>query len=357
MTLRIIDGFDYLPSSGISAVMQAQGWFGNTSTVVRDSATAFGYGYSMGLSSNNNNDSLQRYMRNRYTGECVIGMRMKIPSVGPGYSLSAIDSMTNGEQRQWRLHLMENGNIDYITGNNTIVSRTGAGQYVPEKWFYLEIKWTPHLTTGSFELRINTVPVLSLPSVQTAYGTLVGVGTRGWDTFEWWKSSISGATNNWRWDDLYLLDDAGTVNNDYLGNVRAQYMAPVSDDVVQWIIGGTAPAATNWESVLNTALDDTKYVYESTVNDRDLYNINPVLNTPQVFGVEINASYRQDDATQRFVSNSIKTASGVSSYGTSHAINQSYTFYSDIFELNPDTGVAFTGAEVNTLKIGPRVDV
>lgn len=357
MTLRVIDGFDYYPSSGLSLIAAAQGWTGSTGSIIRSSNNAFGYGYSMGISSFSNNTVIQRSLRGRYTSTCVMGMRMYVPSSGPGYSLSVVDSLTTGPNRQWRLHFLETGNIDLYTGNNVLTARTDVGSYTPGKWFYLEIKWTPAITGGTFEVKINTVPILSLPSVQTAYGTLVGVTTRGCDLVEFWKSTIGGALNTWAWDDFYFLDDAGTVNNDYLGNVRVQYLAPVSNGTVQWAIGGTDPAATNWQSVLNTALDDTQYVYDSVVNDRDLYNINPILNTPGVRGIEITGSYRQDDATQRFVSNSLKTATGFSSYGVSHAINQSYTFYPDIYELNPETGVAFTGAEVNTMQIGPRVDV
>lgn len=356
MALRLIDGFDYYPSSGLSTVVTAQGWTGATGSIVRSTNNAFGYGYSMGLSSNNNNDVIQRSLRGRYTGVGVLGMRMFVPSNGPGYSLSIVDSMTSSGNRQWRLHFLETGNIDLYVGNNVLTARTDAMSYTPGKWFYLEIKWTPSLITGTFEVRINTVPVLTLPSIQTAYGTVVGGGASGFDTVEFWKSSISGALNSWAWDDLYFLDTTGSVNNDYLGNVRVKAQLPVSDYSVQFAIGGTAPASTNWQSVLNTALNDTKYVYTPTAGYKDLYDIDPILNTPLVHGIEISGAYRQDDATQRFIKNSIQS-SGVNAEGVSRAINQSYTFYADIFETDPNTGVSFTGTAANALKIGPKVDV
>lgn len=356
MALRLIDGFDYYPSSGVQTVVAAQGWTGSTSKIVRKTNTAFGYGYSMGISSSDNNNYVFRYLRDRYTTECVLGMRMYIPTVGPGYSISPIDSMTVNQDRQFRLHFRETGNIDLYTGNNVLTARTDAGAFVAGKWFYLEMKWTTSLTSGSLEVRVNTVPVLTLPSVQTAYGTVVGGGARGFDMIEFWLSQITGATTDWCWDDLYFLDDTGTVNNDYLGNVRVKAQLPVSDAAVQFAIGGSAPAATNWQSVLNTALNDTKYVYSPTAGDRDLYNIDPILNTPLVHGVEISGAYRQDDATQRFIKNTIRS-SGVSAEGVSRAINQSYTFYADIFETDPNTGVTFTGTAANALKIGPKVDV
>lgn len=357
MALRLIDGFDYYPSSGLSTVVTAQGWTGATGSIVRSTNSAFGYGYSMGLSSNSNNDVIQRNLRGRYTGVGVFGMRMYVPSNGPGYSVSIVDSMTTSQNRQWRVHFLETGNIELYTGNNVLTARTDAMAYTPGKWFFFEAKWTPSLTTGTLELRVNTVPVLTLPSVQTAYGSVVGGGAVGFDTIEFWKSSISGALNSWVWDDLYFLDTTGSLNNNYLGNVRVKAQLPVSNSTpLNFTIGGTSPAASNWQSVLNIALNDTQYVYSPNAGDRDLYNIDPILNTPLVHGIEIDGAYRQDDATQRFIKNSIQS-SGVDGFGTSTAINQSYTFYPSIFETDPNTGVQFTGTAANALKIGPKVDV
>jgi hypothetical protein len=52
---------------------------------------------------------------------------------------------------------------------------------------------------------------------------------------------------------VYFNDAAGSMNNTFLGNVRvkSQFTASAGDST-QFTIGGSAPAATNWQSVLNT---------------------------------------------------------------------------------------------------------
>lgn len=364
MTLVIIDGYDYLPNSP-QTVLIAQGWNGSTGSLAADNgvAPAFGYGKALKSDGNANSSDYYRNARGRHTTGMVWGQRIYIPTstTGANYRWSCVDSATTGAYQQWEVAFDSFGCIYFYTFNNnasTLVAKTSAYTFFPGRWFYCEVKWTPGYVTGSFELRVNTVPVLSLPSVRTANGTLILPATQpGFDLLQHSISRTSGGSNNWSMDDMYLLTQTGPQNNDYLGNVRAKYMAPVANSTpLDWTIGGSAPAATNWQSVLNLALNDTKFVYASTVGFQDLYQIDPNLNTPQVFGVEVGGSYRQDDATQRWAKNTIESG-GVGATGVAHALNQSYTFYHDIYELNPNTGVAFTGAEVNALLVGPEVDV
>lgn len=358
MALRIVDGFDYFPSSGISTVASAMGWY-DGARVSRSSTTAFGYGYALAWATTGNTNTRRRQMRDRYIAGSgnyyVMGFRFRVPSNSSGNQTGVADSFTSGQQVQWYLDFTSDGSIYFYNGNGSLQAKTKSGVFVADKWFYLEIKWEVG-TSNLFELRINTVPVLSLSTANTVYGTLIGGMTdRGFDLFYQYVNNISSNSGSTLMDDFYFLDDTGSVNNDYLGNVRVKYQQIVGEDSVQWTIGGTSPAATNWQSVLNTALDDTKYVYSSTVGYQDWYNPDPNLNTPFVYGFELTGSYKMDDATQRVVRTNYKTTLGTVGNGEDKYINQDYTFYPDIHEINPDTSVQFTGAEVNALLIGPEV--
>lgn len=311
----------------------------------------------MGLGLFNNYNYAYRSARGRYTSAVTsyFGVRMYVPTIGVNYYFGTLDTQTIGNQIQWTLQFDSYGNITFST-NGSIVGKTTAFSFNPGRWFYLEIKWTPGVT-GGIEVRVNTVVVLSLPTARTSVGTLISPATLpGFDMlfFQNQPSDLNTSTS-WRWDDMYFLDSAGTVNNTYLGNVRAKYLAPIANSTpLQWVIGGSSPAATNWQSVLNTTLDDTKFVYSSTAGNRDLYTLDPNLNTPGVYGVELSGAFRQDDATQRVVTNTLRSGA-TDAFGVDHYTNQTFTFYPDLFEVNPATGVAFTGAEVNALKVGPKV--
>lgn len=367
MTLRLIDGYDYIPSSAPLEMWDAMGWSGQISSMgthARNSngppSTAFNYGRFMTIGSNDNNIYCYKDLRGRYTSDLdhvVWGSRLYVPTVSNMVDLCAVDTMTVNSNVQWQLDFNTTGNITFYDAGGNIRGRSKAWSFFPGRWFYLEIKVKPGFdNTGSFEVRINTVVVLSVPVCSTATGVLLpqAGGKYGFDVMRYHTGGAS--SGNFAFDDNYLLDSLGSQNNDYLGNVRARWMAPVSNaSPIQWIIGGSSPAASNWESVLNGALDDTEFNYSSTVGNRDLYNIDPNLNTPYVYGIEVGGIYRQDDATQRVVRNSWQTSTGTDIFGVDHYCNGFYTNQPDISELNPDTGVAWTGAEVNAIKIGPEV--
>lgn len=362
MTIRLIDGFDYFPLSSYGTLSQALGWSGLNGNFFPYAAdTAFGYGnalrYDVGSA---NSVTMTKWLRGRYTGTYIMGMRIKVPTtVSAGYFIHAQDSMSSSTD-QWRIMFDSQGQltIQYVIGTTeTTYMLTKAFTYVPGAWFYFEIKVTPGITTGALEIRINTEVVYSGTGLRTANGTVFGGGAYGVDFFKLFFSHLgSGAEDGWMMDDFYFLTCDGAINNDYLGNTRVKYMAVTGQSTVQFAIGGTAPAATNWQSVLNTALNDTKYVYSTTAGDKDYYTVNPVVNAPYVHAVQVEGSYKQDDATQRWAKNIIQSA-GVDAEGVSHALNQSYSFYGDIYQLNPATGNAFTGTEANAILIGPKVDV
>lgn len=357
--LRLIDGFDYMAgASSVGTIMAAQGWTGSTSSGSTSTNTAFGYGVSLDWTGSSNSVSRRRSLRGRYTGTTVLGLRMWVPPEIATASIIAYDSMSSTTD-QWSLSFNQTGNIIW-DGPGTAAARTYAMAFTPGRWFWLEIKNTPgYGTAGALEIRVNTVPVLSLPAITTATGSVSLPATLpGIDNYEFFLNRITGLSigNAWAIDDMYFLDDTGTTNNDYLGNTRVKYMAPVSDFSVSWSRGGTSPAATNWQSVLNQSLNDDRYAFSGTPGQQDLYGIDPNLNTPFVYGVELSGAYRMDDATQRVVRNTMSSG-GTGAEGVDHYINQSYTFYPDIFENDPDTGLPFTGSAVNALNVGPKVIV
>lgn len=369
MTLRMIEGWDYLPATPSNALLGATGWTGSLNPVRTTTNTAFGSGRSMSWDSPGNFNQLYKFLRGQWTTPYVFGIRMNVPTTGIGqndgrdgvYSIRGADT-TSSIDRQWELNFDQFGTIFFIRVNGTtrtVAAKTLPGVFVPGNWFYLEVKITPGYTDGTLEIKVNTVPVLSLINVRTANGTPVLPATQPGITHLWWSYNPLDAagswSNDWRSDDCYFLTMDGSQNNDYLGNVRVRYMPVIGNSTpLDWIIGGTSPAPTNWQSVLNLSVNDTSFVRSSTVGAEDFYDIDPILNVPTVFGVEIGGAYRQDDATQRFVANQIRSA-GVTATGTTLATNQSYTFSYDIYELNPATGLGWSGAEVNAIDVGPKV--
>lgn len=368
MTLRLIEGFDYLPENPVDSLMAATGWSGLVDELRTSNNTAFNSGRSLNFVGTTNGFLANKFLRGVWQVPYVIGLRMSIPVDGEPrepldvvYELRGINSSST-RSTQWRLSFDVFGAITLINrvnGVNTLVARTAPWAFVPGNWFYLEIKVLPSLTAGTFELRVNTVPVLSLVNVRTADGVpLLPATGQGISHLTWFLNRIiagPSASRSWFSDDLYFLTMDGDRNFDYLGNVRARYMPVMANSTpLEWSIGGSSPQPTNWQSVLNTQINDVSFVSSDVPGAEDFYQLDPVLNVPTVFGVEVGGAYRQDDATQRFVANQIRSGTTTST-GASFATNQSYTFAYDIYELNPDTGLGWTGAELNGAQVGPKL--
>ncbi len=113
-------------------------------------------------------------------------------------------------------------------------------------------------------------------------------------------------------------------------------------------------AVANWQCVLNENIDDNLYVSDPTAGHNDLYDGAPLVNNPTIFDVQVVAFVRQTDATQRFYKNQLKVG-GLRSGSLDGA--RTYAGVTDIFELNPATGIGFTGAQVNATQFGPYIDV
>lgn len=358
MTMHMIEGFDYLAADPPTNILAALGWTGDIDGLITTTNTAFGYGRAMTFSTTGNNTRLYRYLRGRHTGQYAMGMRMFVPTTGDAYNIRAWDANST-ENEQWLLRFDMFGAIwlySYINGNTSLIAKAGNDAFVPGTWFWLEFKVTPATSGGTFELRINTVPVFSLSNVRTADGNLIAPAVaRGISHMQFHLSRLDSVTpwsNDWRMDDMYFLTVGGADNTDFIGNVRVKYMALVSDDTPQDFV--RVGAASNWQAASNANMNDAAYIYSPTLGANSLFNVNPNLNTPLVYAIEISGAYRQDDATQRFVTHTLKSGATTVD-GDNHPINQSYTFYFDLYERNPDTGLQFTGAEANAVKIGPKI--
>jgi hypothetical protein len=362
VTTRIIDGLDDLPSGSQAALLQARGYYlrpfslgSNFPQVMAPGRYGFGkcIGYDSLLVSVNGSPAVIMPIGADRT-EGVIGAGVWIGQNHYGAAMLCLwDAVTNAAQVSCSFEA--NGVVRAWRGeplSGVELGRTKPGAFQYQEWFQAELKAAVGNAAGTVEVRINTVPVISLVSQDTQATAIasydsVCVGAPYW----------LGANRyeQWKFDDLYVNDTDGAVNNDFLGTVRVRtQFTTAAGSSTDFTIGGTAPAATNWQAVQNTARTDASYVYSPDVGDKDLYAVQAIVNGPIVHAVQVRAALRQDDATQR-IGRTLIRSGATTAEGGDHYTNQSYTDYTDIFELNPDTGLGWTGTEVNAITVGVKV--
>lgn len=241
-------------------------------------------------------------------------------------------------------------------GTATLLAKTPSGTFFMDNWFYFEAQFVISATVGSVLCKINAgvpthltgivVNLTNVDTLATASATTDGIGVGYYPTTSGTVQALGA------FDDLYMTDTAGAVNTGFLGNVRVQQLMTASAGATTDLsIGGSAPAGSNWASRHDWQLQEYQYVYTPTTGQFDLYNVAPMINTGTVFGVQVRGAMRQDDATEIEGQNLLYSA-GVQGTTTPRLMSETYAYYKDILETDPNTGLGWLAANVNAVQIG-----
>lgn len=250
----------------------------------------------------------------------------------------------------WRQHTGNTWKLQVYRGA-TLIGETGA--FVPVSWHYLEFQFTVDPTGGtasSIEIRVNTQVELNISSID-----LADTGLAGADVFE---INCQGPTLNF--DDLYILDSTGSINNDFLGDSVIEGRRPTADSTpLDWNLenGGFGSVDEHWEALDATTCSgtvNTQYIWSDVVNDQDLLSFNALsFITGQIHCVQVMSDARLDAVGSREFKHLIRSNATIYSPGPNHTVASTNTQnFFDVFEVDPDTGVKWTIAGVNAAEFG-----
>ncbi len=208
--------------------------------------------------------------------------------------------------------------------------------------------------TGSYELRINSVNVLSNGSVDTQNSANAFA-----NTVELGKDAGSGVYD---FDDYWLCDGnnsgvSGAPNDDFLGDLRIQYRAPNGNGNSSGMVGSDGNSTDNYLLVdEGTPNGDTDYVVGDSVGDKDTYTVADLTPTAgTVFGVQLLSSARKTDAGARSICNVVRSAS-VEEDSANYSLSTDYDYYRDLRQDDPSNN-QWTVSSVNAMEIGTKVTV
>lgn len=212
-------------------------------------------------------------------------------------------------------------------------------------WFYLEVGATIATgTSGSVTVRVDGSPVL----------TLAGVTTQNSATYSTMQQLIWGSFGGGSMTHMYLCDNSGTLNNSFLGDVRVQTLFPTG-------AGGTTQftpvgKATNWQNAATVPpAPATDYNESATVGATDLFalsGLDPTFAT--IPGINVKGVYLRSTSGTRSMAGVVKS-NATTSTGPSFATSTSETQVGAIFQTDPNTGAAWTGAGLAAAQPGYTV--
>jgi hypothetical protein len=239
----------------------------------------------------------------------------------------------------------------YTQGSSSPIGNTGdALKLNTHTWYYFEIKFS---ISGS--TMVETTATLRV-NKQTVLGPVSG--NTGWDSTQsltkqcalnqhlFSGSSIPGGTI---FDDIYIFNQDGGVNDDFAGDVKILVIKPDQDILTPFQkVGGSGPSYTCINEIPPDY--DTSYLYDNTNGDFENFNWQPL---PAFFGSVICVQYtifaRKDDEGSRAFQHTM--GPGPTSKSSAHYIGDSYLYY--MWELDTGPGGAmWTVALFNATSFG-----
>lgn len=306
-----------------------------------------------GNSSNKHQPGLLKYLPGNHT-TLIAGVAWKWSDIHPHPILFFRDGTTN----QVDVRINTTTNILYVTRNGTTLG-TGTTACSSNTWYYLELKAVFATgATGSVELRIDGVTEVTASSVQTAatsnaYANRVGINTG--------LNNQDIECGDMTYDDFYVCDATGSVNNNFLGPCRIHTVMPngagAVNDFTQ--VGGTGGQP-------HTAIDevptngDTDYLHADPQGSRFSVTLDDVPTNITVYAVQGVSYAKKTDAGSRELG--LYARSGGSEANSGYVaettwVYDSYRYQSSVMENDPFTSQPWTPSGINAAEFGMKVVV
>lgn len=265
----------------------------------------------------------------------IMGIGIWFGSIGGANNCHGIGIGDGDNNWQVSCAVSDDGSISVFNNRiGTFLGETAPGVVVPGTYNYIECKVFADTVNGSVEVHVNGISKLVLVNVNTnPQGT-------GFCNSTHWGKIQNGNTLDTRFDDYYCFDTTGANCNDFAGDVRCRTMFTTGDGPNQDWTPNNAPA---WGELDNVPVDPANhFIGATTVGDvSDFTNTQLPTNTSFSYGLVTYANVQKSDAGACEVTPGI-SSNGTVATATPIAPGIGAAWYKGIFEVDPDTGVAWT---------------
>jgi hypothetical protein len=235
--------------------------------------------------------------------------------------------------------------------NGTLLGSYTLPTITYTEWYYIEAKVTLSDTVGTVEVKLNGQTVISLTGQDTKNGGTkavldsIGVGA---------PQTLNNVHNGI--DDFYLCNGAGSVNNNFLGDVVVEALYPSGDGSSSQFTGSDGNSVSNYLLVDEpNGIILTDYVEDTVSGHKDLYAIGNLVRTSgPVYGIQVTDHLVNTDAGA--VSAKVSLKSGATSdSGPAVPLVTTYKTARKLWEQNPNTSGPWDIAAVNAIEAGVEV--
>lgn len=280
------------------------------------------------------------------------GFSFSIGSLGNVIQMCSFSNGTTAQVSLWcsgstgRLVFCRGGNS--FGGTGTVIEQTAEGVIAAGTTYHVEVKFAINDSTGSYEVKLDGVTVLSGSGVDTRNGA-----PTTWDRFYVGYGGASSYSSQYGIDDLYLGYDDGD-GFDLLGDCRVDTLFPTGAGASADF---TPSAGANYECVDEASTDgDTTYVSSDTSTDLDLYAFGDLSHDPAaIHAVQIVSVTRKEDSGTAVLQTKSRVGGTTRDAGASFGPATSYAMTRVILDEDPDTAAAWTQSGINAAEFGLEV--
>jgi hypothetical protein len=240
------------------------------------------------------------------------------------------------------------GTVSVQRGTTTVATSTDV--IVADTYAYHEFKHIVDNTTGVLEARMNGVVIATFTGDTQDTGNATASSIRCNPI----TGSYTGQTQ--KYDDIYICNGDGTVNNDYLAGTTSPYftvdylMPNGAGTTTEW----TPNENTNWQNVdgITSMIDGTSYNSTAIQDEIDTYALSGMSAAVGTIAGIRWISATKDEAVGNTALKRVIRISGANYFGSAFDPTTSYAFTTEIIESSPATSVAFTEGEVDGAEAG-----
>jgi len=255
----------------------------------------------------------------------------------------------------FRINNDSNGNLTFGIYTNNAFKNPETYQLNADQWYYIEVKFRCHSSAGIGQLRIDEQLLYSWtgdntdsPLVNPPYDLDYCGFTFGEDYQEPLYSTEI--------DDIYIADNQGTENNDFLGDIRIDAIHPSGAGNYTQL---TPSTGSNYQCVDEVAIDESDYVEGANAGDKDSYSYQSVptdLDDTGIIGLQIrNFSQRTATADNIKLDPFIRTGSTDYSQTAQDLPDSFGEVRGDIVLDDPSDSNSWTQAKINACEFGMEV--
>lgn len=278
--------------------------------------------------------------------EIIIGYAVKYPGTPDSASNGVQICSYNGYQlcfnwtSGWGLTVRRG---DY---NDTVIAESDAGILSADQWGYVEIKALIDNSAGYVIVNVNGIEIINETGLDTQYRT------ESTASYIRLHDNQNGLLS---YDDIYICDNTGTKNNDFLGPCKVTTLFPSgAGNYSQFTPSGEA---SNYLCVDDSSGidDDTTYVGSAVTNAIDTYVFGDVdVTGGTIFGVSVQPCLKLEEGGSRTYKGLVRDG-GVDypCSGEKYPVAE-YKCHSWVLEDHP-AGGDWTEASVNSSEFGIKI--